>query len=192
MGIAAAATPGLFQAFLISESLVGGWRRGAPVALAPLVSDFPIILLALLLLEQLPAGFLRAVSLVGGLFAGYLAWSLWRQWRAGAVQTETDAARTGAGLRRGVLMNLLSPGPYLFWTFVLGPVVLRALRESALHGGVFVLGFYGIFIGSLLGLVGLFHQARRLGPLVVRGLQLVSIVVLLVFAVGLLKDGMVG
>ena len=78
-------------------------------------------------------------------------------------------------------MNLLSPGPYTFWALVLGPILLSALKQSALHGLAFLLGFYGAFIGGMLLLVTLFHQARRLGPSVVRALVLVSILVLVAF-----------
>ena len=191
LGIAAAAAPGPFQTFLFSETLVGGWRRGAPVALAPLISDIPIILLALLLLDQVPAQFLRVISLAGGLFALYVAWGLWGQWRAGAGQRAAYQEQAQGGFRRGAAMNLLGPGPYLFWTLVLGPILLSALRESLLHGGAFILGFYGIFIGALLGLVGLFHQARRLGPGVVRLLLLLSIGILLILAGGLLREGLI-
>ena len=76
LGFAAAITPGPFQTYLISESLSGGWRRGAPVAFAPLLSDLPIILLSLFLLNQLPESFLRVISTAGGAFALYLAWRL--------------------------------------------------------------------------------------------------------------------
>jgi threonine/homoserine/homoserine lactone efflux protein len=192
LGIAAAAAPGPFQAFLISESLAGGWRRGVSVAVAPLVSDLPIVLLALLLLEQIPPLFLRGVSVVGGLFVLYLGRSLWEQWRAGAGHVDDSQGSKGGGLRQGALINVLGPGPYLFWTLVLGPILLAALRASPLHGGAFVLGFYGVFIGGLLGLVGLFHQLRRLGLRVMRALLLVSIVILVVFGVGLLRKGLLG
>ena len=77
LGFAAALTPGSFQTYLISESLAGGWRRGAPVAFAPLISDLPIILLSLFVLNQLPENFLNVISLAGGVFALYLAWRLW-------------------------------------------------------------------------------------------------------------------
>ena len=49
--------------------------------MAPLVSDLPIVLLALLLLEHLPPLFLRGVSLVGGLFVLYLAWGMWGRYQ---------------------------------------------------------------------------------------------------------------
>jgi threonine/homoserine/homoserine lactone efflux protein len=192
LGIAAAAAPGPFLAFLIAESLAGGWRRGVVVALAPLVSDPPIILLALLLLDQLPALFLRGISLAGGLFVLVLAWGMWGHWREGTDQSSDYARARGGGLRRAAAINVLGPGPYLFWMLVLGPILLSALRRSLLHGGAFVLGFYAVFIGGLLGLVGLFHQARRLGPRVVRALLLVSIAVLVVCAGALLRQAVLG
>jgi threonine/homoserine/homoserine lactone efflux protein len=194
LGLTAAASPGPFQTLLISESLAGGWRRGAPVAFAPLITDLPIILLSLFLLDQITGGFLRFVSLAGGLFVLYLAWTLWRGWRSGAGSTpvESNLLNARGSLGRGVMANFLSPGPYLFWSLVNGPILLGALRQSALHGGAFVLSFYGIFITGLLGLAWIFHQARRLGPRVVRALLLASILILVIFGILLLRQGIRG
>jgi hypothetical protein len=89
-----------------------------------------------------------------------------------------------------MLMNALSPGPYTFWTLVNGPLLLSALRISWAHGGAFLLGFYGAMITGLVGIAALFHQARRLGPRVVRTLTLVSILILAVFGGVLLKQGL--
>lgn len=190
LGLTAAASPGPFQAFLISKTLSGGWRQGAPIAFAPLISDGPIILAILLVLNQLPGTFLRFVSLAGGLFVLYLAWSLWKQWRVEADQGISLKENTaGGGLWRGVLMNALSPGPYTFWMLVNGPLLLSALRQSWWHGGAFLLGFYGTLIGGMLGIAALFHQARRLGPKVIRALSLGSILILIFLGAILIKGG---
>lgn len=188
-----AASPGPFQAFLISQTLAGGWRRGAPIAFAPLIADAPIIVLTLLLLKQMPPFFLRGVSLAGGVFVLYLAWGLWRGWRAGAGQLKIDEkAPAGGGLWRGVLTNFLSPGPYVFWAFVLGPILLSAWQESPLSAAAFLFGFYGLAVGGSLGIAGLFHQAHRFGPRVVRGMLLASIVILVVFAGVLVSEAVIG
>jgi threonine/homoserine/homoserine lactone efflux protein len=192
LGLASGASPGPFQTFLISESLAGGWKRGAPVAFAPLITDLPIILFSLFVLNLLPAYFLRIISVAGGLFVFYLAWGLWRGWRAGAGLSIDQTSAPSHGLRKGVLVNFLSPGPYLFWGLVNGPILLDALHESALHAVAFLLGFYGVFISFMLGLSLLFSQARRLGPQVVRVLLLVSIVILVIFGVILIKEGIWG
>jgi threonine/homoserine/homoserine lactone efflux protein len=192
LGFAAAITPGTFQTFLISESLSGGFRRSAPIAFAPLISDIPIIIISLLLLNQLPAYFLRLVSLAGGLFALYLAWRLWSSWRGGTeIQLDDEGPQKGS-LRRGVIANFLTPGPYLFWTLVSGPILLEAGRQSIALGAAFLIGFYGIMIAGLLGIALLIAQARRLGPRVVRGLLLLSCIILVLFAGLLITQGIFG
>ena len=198
LGLAAAFSPGPFQAFLISQALANGWRRAAPVAFAPLISDGPIIIAILLVLDQLPVKLLRVIGVIGGLFVFYLAWGLWQQWRKGTpseVENFEQQVTVGGSrktLFRGVLMNLLSPGPYTFWTLVTGPILLSALRQSPVHGGSFLIGFYGALIGGMLGIAALFHLARRLGPNVVRGLTLASIVILIAFGGLLVQRGIWG
>lgn len=192
LGFAAAITPGTFQTYLISESLSGGFRRAAPVAFAPLISDAPIIIFSLLVLNQLPPYFLRLVSLAGGIFALYLAWRLWSSWRSGTeIQVEDGEPKKGS-LRRGVIANFLTPGPYLFWTLVTGPILLEAGRQSFALGAAFLIGFYGIMVAGLLGIALLISQARRLGPRVVRGLLLLSCIILVIFAGLLITQGLFG
>jgi L-lysine exporter family protein LysE/ArgO len=190
LGITAAASPGPFQAFLINQTLTGGFRRGAPIALAPLIADIPIVITILILLERLPPAFLRGISLAGSAFVLYLAWGLWKQWRLGASAQTSSQPPPSGGLWRGMLMNALSPGPYTFWTLVNGPLLLSALRISWAHGGAFLLGFYGAMISSLVGIAALFHQAQRLGPRMVRLLTLASIIILVIFGGVLLKRGL--
>ncbi len=192
LGFTAAISPGPFQTYLITETLSGGWRRGMPVTFAPLITDLPIILLSLFLLNQLPENFLRIISLAGGVFVLYLAWRIWVRWRQGTDITEPDTSSSTGSLKRGAIANLLTPGPYLFWALVSGPILLSALRQSIAAGAAFLIGFYGIMILSLMGIVLIFHQARRLGPRVVHILLLVSLVVLIIFGMILLKQGIWG
>lgn len=188
LGFTAAFSPGPFQTYLISETLAGGWRRSIPVALAPIISDPPIILLSLFLLKQMPEYFLRIISLAGGVFVLYIAWQIWKDWRKGIVQFEQDFSNRKGSLWRGVVVNLLGPGPYLFWALVCGPILLTALKQSTAAGMSFLAGFYGVMIASLLGIVFLFNQTRRLGVRVIRSLLLISIIILIIFGVILLTQ----
>lgn len=190
LGITAAASPGPFQAFLINQTLTGGFRRGAPIALAPLIADIPIVITILILLERLPPAFLRGISLAGSAYVFYLAWGLWKQWRLGIAGQSSGEPPPSGGLWRGMLMNALSPGPYTFWTLVNGPILLSALRISWVQGGAFLLGFYGAMITSLVCIAALFHQAQRLGPRMVRLLSLASILILVLFGGVLLRRGL--
>jgi threonine/homoserine/homoserine lactone efflux protein len=198
LGLSAAASPGPFQAYLISQALSGGWRRAAPVAFAPLISDGPIIIGTLLLLDHLPPVFLRVISFAGGLFVLYLAWGLWRQWRAAAPNASLDGSnplpstpQKARVLWRGVMMNLLSPGPYTFWTLVTGPILLAATHQSWLHAGAFLLGFYAALIGGMLAIASVFHLARQLGPRLVRMLMLASVIILTIFGLLLIYRGVI-
>ena len=54
-GFSAAVQPGPFQTYLISQTLLNGWRRTLIAALAPLVSDGLIILTVLFVLTRVPS-----------------------------------------------------------------------------------------------------------------------------------------
>ena len=195
LGLSAGASPGPLQTLLVSESLLGGVRRSWPIALAPLITDAPIILLMLIVLRALPSGVVRLLGLAGGAYVLYLAWGLWQQWRAGAgrdFQVADAAIRPWITLRKGALTNFLNPNPYLYWGLVGGPILLGALERSAAHAAAFLLGMYGVFISLLIALAGIFDQARRLGPRVVRGLLLISLGVLIVLGVLLIGRGLGG
>src|SRR5512142_380833 len=82
LGLSAAASPGPYQAFLIGQALKNGWRRTLPAALAPLITDGPIIALMLLVLTRMPGSILRIIQLAGGLFVLYLAWKSLQAYRS--------------------------------------------------------------------------------------------------------------
>jgi len=142
-----------------------------------------------------PPVVLRLLSIAGGLFVLYLAWELLKQWRGGSPAA---AAVAGAqpigwkGLWRAAIVNWLNPNPYIFWTLVGGPTLIAALNQSLAYGAAFLAGMYGVFIGSMLIIVAVFHFARNLGPRIVRGLLLISIGVLAMLGVVLLAQGLVG
>ncbi len=195
LGFTAAATPGSLQTLLISETLLGGFKRGARITLAPLITDAPIIVAVLFILQRVPSIVVQILSLAGGVFVLYLAWSLLKQWRQDkqlTVNVEGAQSIGWRGLWRAAIVNWLNPNPYLFWTLVGGPTLIAALNQSAAQGVAFLIGMYGVFIGSMLIIVAVFHFARHLGPRVVRGLLLISIVVLAIFGVLLLTRGLGG
>ena len=195
LGLTAAATPGSLQTLLISETLLGGFKRGARITLAPLITDAPIIIAVLFVLQRVPPIVVQILSLAGGVFVLYLAWNLLKQWRQGVQATATveGAQPIGwKGLWRASIVNWLNPNPYIFWTLVGGPTLITALNQSIAYGLAFLVGMYGVFVGGMLIIAAVFHFARNLGPRVVRGLLLISIVVLTIFGVLLLQRGLWG
>jgi threonine/homoserine/homoserine lactone efflux protein len=183
-GFTGAVQPGPFQTYLISQSLRRGWRKTLVAALAPLISDGPIIALALLLLTRLPVGWERVLYTVGGIFVLTLAWGAYKSWRDFDLSDPAvDSAAVDQSILKAAMMNALSPGPYFFWGLVTGPILLSAWRESPGLAVGFLAGFYGTMVISLAALIALFSTTRRLGPQVTRVLVGISAVALAVFGV---------
>lgn len=191
-GFAAAVQPGPFQTYLISQTLLKGWRRTLIAALAPLVSDGPIIALCLLVLSQVPAWLERILYFAGGLFVLYLAVGAYRSWRQFDASTSHEQAVSSQSLWKAALMNALSPGPYIFWSLVTGPILLQGWRESPVLGAGFMLGFYSAMIFSLGAIILVFGLTRQLEPKVNRALLAISAAALFCFGLFQLWLGITG
>lgn len=192
LGITAAVQPGPFVAYLLGQALRLGWRRALPAVLAPLISDGPIVAAVLLLLTRFPPGFLRFVQIAGSLFVFYLAWKTYQSWRGyQPVPVDLDGAARQSILQAAA-MNFLSPGPYIFWSLVAGPLLIRGWNEDPARGLAFVGGFYAAMLAGLVTLVILFGSARQLGPQVNRALIGLSALALAGFGAYQLVSGLLG
>ncbi|MBC8333787.1 MAG: LysE family transporter [Anaerolineales bacterium] len=180
LGFAAGAQPGPFQTYLITQSLANGWKKTIIAAFAPLVSDGPIILITLLLLRQLPKSLQRGLYVAGGIFILYLAWSSFKQWRAFDEST-VDRSQNQTGLWKAALMNLISPGPYIFWSLVSGPIFLKGLSESPSNGFAFMAAFYGTMILLNVVVIIIIGLASQIGERIRRGLLLFASIALSLF-----------
>ena len=191
-GVSAATLPGPLIAFLVNTTLTQGWRKALLVVLAPLITDAPIIILMTLILGQMPAEVLNLIRIGGGCLLLFIARGAYEQYRSGTSLNLTDgnAEATAHSSRRvlltGVMMNFMSPGPWLFWGTVNGPLLVDALEQSSVHAAVFLLAFYGVFLGGLCLWVMLFHHARRVRVEYLRYVILATVLLLLWFGIGLI------
>jgi threonine/homoserine/homoserine lactone efflux protein len=192
LGFPAAATPGPMHAFYLGQTMKSGWRRTLPAALAPLISDGPIILLVLLVLAQTPGWMLDSLRIAGGLFILYLAWSAYRAFQRPSADLEVDPESSRQGLSKAVITNLLNPNPYIFWSVVAGPVLLGAWRQSAAHGASFLLGFYGTLVGGFALLILFFAFVGRQNRRLTRLLSSLSAMALLLFGLFNIWTGAAG
>jgi threonine/homoserine/homoserine lactone efflux protein len=166
----ASVQPGPLQAYLVSQALRHGWRRALPGAFSPLVSDGPIVVLVLLVLSHVPPGFVQAVRCVGGLFLLYLALGAFRDWRAFDPRQAVPAPSAGQSLLGATMVNLANPGPYLGWSLIMGPLLLKGWREAPANGIALVVGFYGVMVLSQAVIIVLFATSGRVGPRINRGM----------------------
>ena len=180
-GFAAAVQPGPLQTYLISQALLKGWKKSLVSALAPLISDGPIIAICLLVLSQVPPALQRFLYIAGGLFVLYLAYGTYKSWRSfdpHLPQAETAATQS---VLKAATTNFLAPGAYMFWTLVTGPILMRGWREHPVYGVGLLLGFYVTMIASLCLIIILFGAARQFGPRVSRALLGLSAIALFCF-----------
>jgi threonine/homoserine/homoserine lactone efflux protein len=181
---AAAIQPGPLQAFLAARVVAVGWRRTLPACLAPLLSDGPIALAALVLLDQLSQTAQEILRAAGGLLLGYLAWTAFRQWRN---PTDTVASQSAPRtVLEAALVNVTNPNPYLGWALVLGPSVHTAMLERPAHAVVLIAAFYATMVLMLAGFIYLVGTVRFLGSRAQRALVGASAAVLGVLGLYLL------
>ena len=187
LGGAAAAQPGPFQALLVQQTVARGARRTLPSAAAPLLGDGPVVVLVLGVLRSVPDGAMRSLGVAGGLYLLVLAALGARLPRA----TEPPA-RPHRGLLQAVFVNVLGPGPYLFWGLVAGPILLATARASWLAAGAFVVSFYAAMIGVNALVVLAVGWARARGERARRALHVGSVVALAGFGVFAVARGLAG
>lgn len=190
LGFAAVVQPGPFLAYLITQTMAVGFRKTWYNAFAPLLSDGPIILVTLLVLTHLPNWLQRGLNLASGLFILYLAWGSFQQYRHFVSPDEIPLGTRQPGIFKAVLMNMLSPNPYIFWSLVNGPILLAGWKISPAVGISFLLGFYTILIGGLLVILALFGLARSLGSRVSRIFLGISALALFIFGLVQLWRGL--
>jgi threonine/homoserine/homoserine lactone efflux protein len=178
---AAAVQPGPLQTYLISQALTQGWRRTVLASLAPILSDGPIILLVLLVLSNVPVGFIHIIQCIGGVFLLYLAAGALRTWQRFDAQRPVTVQSSQQTVFKATVVNLLNPNPYLGWSLVMGPLLLKGWRESPINGILLLVSFYSTIVLCSVGIVLLFAAAGSIGSRVNKILIGISVFALIGF-----------
>jgi threonine/homoserine/homoserine lactone efflux protein len=143
LGLGAGLAPGPLLALVIRSTLQDGVAAGARVALSPLITDVPIIAVAVLLAASLPEATLGALGIAGGAFVIWLGIEALREEPAPA-EAAAGAAAPQRDLLRGALTNALSPHPWVFWLTVGAPILAQGGAGDAV---LFLVAFYLLLIG---------------------------------------------
>ncbi len=189
LGLSAGFAPGPLLTLVISETLQHDIKSGFKVAIAPIISDLPIIILTLFVLEKLSNfhSILGVISLLGGcfiLFMGYEGVST----KGVALDFQEIKSKS---LIKGVLANVLSPHPYLFWLSVGAPIMTKAMGQHISLALTFISSFYVFLVGSKIVLAVLVGKSKSF----LRGKTYLYImrflgVVLCLLATLLFRDGL--
>jgi len=157
LGLTAGISPGPILALVVLESLAHGWRAGAKVALAPLLTDLPIIAAVWLALRHVAgqAAPLAALSVAGGLYLVSLGWDCLR-----GPDMAAGPAIPGT-LRKAIVANFLNPHPYLFWLLVGVPMLARLATDGPAPAVLYLVSFYASIVGAKMAVAWL---VARCGP----------------------------
>jgi threonine/homoserine/homoserine lactone efflux protein len=160
LGISAGFAPGPLLTLVISETLRHGIKSGVKVALSPIITDLPIIILTLFVLSKL-SGFhdvLGMISLAGGLFILSMGYQGIRT-KGVEINVEGIASKS---FTKGVLANALSPHPYLFWFSVGAPTMTKAMSQGIGAPLAFIISFYLFLVGSKIVMAILIGKSKSL------------------------------
>jgi threonine/homoserine/homoserine lactone efflux protein len=128
------------------------------IALSPLLTDLPTIVLSIYFLQLLSDNELiyGLLSVAGGLFLVYISIQDFR--------FDPNDGATGpayrSSLKIGVITNLLSPHPYIFWTAIGAPAFIKAGEISVASQAFFIVGFYLMLVGAKVGVAMISAKAK--------------------------------
>ena len=190
LGLAAGFSPGPLTFLIVSETLRHGLRAGLKVSLAPVLTDLPIIVIVVLLLDRLlviPAVY-GIIALAGGLFLLQLGIG---SLRISAVDLQEPDSQSRS-LWKGIATNLLNPNPYIFWISVGTPIILEAFQRSWTHAAAFVVLFFCSIVGSKMLLAKMIDRSRAfLRSRAYLWIMRILGLLLILYAAMFLQDGLV-
>lgn len=176
LGLSAGISPGPLLTLVMTQTLKHGVGEGVKVSLAPLLTDLPIIIVALLILDRLTSlgPVLGAISLFGAGYLGYLGYES-LVFKGDMPADRVEAPRS---IRKGIIANFLNPSPYMFWFTIGGPLMLKAFNLSPLAAVLFIVPFYSLLVGAKCMVAVIAGRSRhflksRYYVVTVRGLGLV-------------------
>jgi threonine/homoserine/homoserine lactone efflux protein len=185
-GLSGGLTPGPLFTFIISETLKYGMREGIKIALVPLLSDLPIVVLALFVVSGL-SGLDTVIGLISFCGALYLIYLAVEGIRFKGTSADVIAVKPKS-VRKGITINLLNPNPYIFWFTIGAPTVISGAEISTIAPVAFIAGMYLFLVGSKIILAVLVGKSRHIlkSRIYIYTIRILGFV-LLVFAVVFLQ-----
>jgi threonine/homoserine/homoserine lactone efflux protein len=187
------AAPGAFVAYLVGLVSQRGWRRTWYLCFVPLITDGPIIALLVFVLAQAPPVFLGVLQIVGGFFLMWLGLQTLQAFinpaNPSTAQHPSSPKPTNRSVLHSLLMNLINPGPWIFWGTIGAVRLVQLWRESAANAAGLLIGFYAVLCSGLLFWISLFASASKLNPRAPRLLRLLAALALLLLGASTLRAG---
>ena len=188
LGLTSGLSPGPLLTLVLTQTIRHNRAEGIKVALSPLITDFPIILITVLILGRLAQFdiFLAIISFIGAIFLAYLGVE---SLRTKKLNFDVKESKSGS-LKKGIIANLLNPSPYLFWATVGTPLMFKAYKTDPLTSILFMISFYVFLIGSKIVVAFLVDRSKQfINQRIYLVLMRILGVALLIFSLIFLYDG---
>jgi threonine/homoserine/homoserine lactone efflux protein len=191
LGAASAISPGPLLVLIVSTTLHRGFLAGLRIAVAPLLSDAPILGLGVFALDALSRAALGGIRLAGGLFL--MAFGIREALYARRAPLPNSGVSDAAGeheLLRGVAVNLLNPNAWLLLLTVMAPLLAFTWPRSPTSAVGFVVVFYLVLVAGKATIAASLTMLRsHFRPRLYRGALLLGGLVLCVIGAGLAWSG---
>jgi len=137
-GLTAGLKPGPLGVFVIHQTLSRGYKHGFLASLAPLLTDGPIIALAVFLALSLKEMnvFVSVISIIGGLYLALIAVKILKMPNSLELEQGDDVS----SLYTAVKINLLNPSPYLFWMTIGSSYLIMGTKSESFTFVIVTLG----------------------------------------------------
>lgn len=150
VGVSGAMLPGPLLVYTIAESLKKGWKTGFYVIVGHAIVEVALMVVlaagvAALMSSEL---FVRAVSLLGGVFMLYTSWALHRsKWAVGGGRDEVKYGTVVGGM----MFTALNPGFPIWWATAGARLLLEGMKNAGLTGaGLVFVGHWGADFGYFI------------------------------------------
>lgn len=164
LGFFAGAVPGPYTTVVASTALERGFRPALRLALVPIVTDFPPMIIMSMILDRVNFEVLTVVGMVGGLLFAILGFRFIVRQGAG-FEDRMPEVKEGRAFWTLASAGLLSPAPWIFWLVAASPLLLRQWNQYWLDGVVFAFVLFLMLIGTATALAwGASHGHRVLDP----------------------------
>lgn len=149
LGLLAGLSPGALLSLTISESLKNGFIAGLKIAIAPIITDIPIIVFSTILYSKALNFnlFYGIISFIGGTFLLYLSYENIK-FKLNANTVISQSNDSNSSLLKGVIGNILNPAPYIFWLTIGTPILINGLEVNYVFSVILALTFFFFLIGS--------------------------------------------
>jgi threonine/homoserine/homoserine lactone efflux protein len=164
LGLFAGLAPGPYTTMVAATGLERGFRVAVPMAMAPLVTDLPPMLVSTLVVGRLNWGALTLLGVCGGVVVTMIGLRFLRTHGTILVTTPTgdpiEPAEPSVRVEHVLTSNLLNPAPWVFWFVAAAPLMLAQWNVSLARGVVFVVVLFLVNVSSAAGLAWMAARAR--------------------------------